>query len=205
MTAPPIVLSDPRGDAFPYLIPGSTAPVAMTRLALDPESGSSLSLVRFPPGWQRPERGHYDVGEEFLVVDGELAVSETVYAPGELAWIPAGTLRFASSTHVEAVALAWFSGTPRWTADDGDHARGPSTRVNVPTVVLPDHGPLVLRGGRPGEAEGTTALFACAAAVPASLLRGGTTLTDVTTWRWCPAESPDARPDWPGRVLVRVR
>ncbi|MCF2531515.1 cupin domain-containing protein [Yinghuangia soli] len=199
-----VELADAHPAAQPYTMPGSTAPVSMARLALDPDTGASLSLVRFPKGWRRPERGHYGVGEEFLVVEGELHVSGTRHVAGDLAWIPAGALRHGSGTDGGALAVAWFSGPVRWTASDDDVPTGPSTRTNVRTVAVPPRDGLVLRGGRPGEAHGTTALFACPDDVPAALLCPGTTVTDVSRWRWRPAEASRARPAWHGRLLVRT-
>ncbi|MFI6817536.1 hypothetical protein ACIBG7_34415 [Nonomuraea sp. NPDC050328] len=85
-----------------YVLPGSTVPVRLARLRLDGDGGS-VSLVRFPPGWTRPGRGHYLAGEEFVVFEGELRVSGVGYLPGDWGWLPAGAPRFESATPLRGV------------------------------------------------------------------------------------------------------
>lgn len=108
-------------------IPGGTVPVSLVRLAIDRDSLVSQSLVRFPPGWARPEAGWYSVDEEFLVLEGVLHMSAATYRAGDYALVPAGCLRFASTTSGGCLILAWFSGRADWT--DGT-AHGPGYGAN---------------------------------------------------------------------------
>lgn len=120
-------------------IPGSTIPVSLVRLAVDRESLVSQSLVRFPPGWARHESGWYSVDEEFLVLEGELHMSGTTYRPGDYALVPAGYLRFASTTPDGCLVLAWFSGNARWseaTRHGSDFVAG--RLVQATWAALPD-------------------------------------------------------------------
>lgn len=96
-----------------FVMPGSTAPVRLVRVARE------VTLVRFPPGWSRPERGHYLAGEQFTVLEGSLLVSGNVYKKGDWAWLPAGTTRWDCATEEGALALAVFDGPPTWVTGDG--------------------------------------------------------------------------------------
>lgn len=91
-----------------FVMPGSTAPVRLARLS------RTVSLVRFPPGWTRPERGHYLAGEEFVVLEGELRVSGVTYPAGSSGSLPAGAPRWDSASPTGALALAVFDGPPTW-------------------------------------------------------------------------------------------
>jgi quercetin dioxygenase-like cupin family protein len=95
-------------------IPGSSPAVRLHRLHVDPETGASVSLVRFPAGWSRPVIGFYAAAEEFVVLEGEIRVGRS-YRAGDYAYLPPRTIRAASASESGALALAWFSAPPAWT------------------------------------------------------------------------------------------
>lgn len=169
-------------------IPGSTLPVELVRLASDPATRSATLLVRFPPGWERPDVGHYPAGEEIVVLRGELAVSGVSYHPGDYGWIPAGALREASRTPQGALVLAWFAGAPRWTPGPGRPAgerrrrslyQPPSGTEATPFGTLGR----LLRGRRPGEDPGESWLLAGLPDNPVPAAGDVLDLTDVRWWR----------------------
>ncbi|MBF8185104.1 hypothetical protein ITP53_04995 [Nonomuraea sp. K274] len=161
-----------------FLMPGSTLPVRRARL------DGSASLVRFPPGWARPERGHHLAGEEFVVLDGELNVSGVTYLPGHHGWVPAGALRHSCSAPRGALAFTSFAGTDTWVRSDLDEPDGPTLRTPLETVVIP-------RGGL--RLTPHSALFD----TPVPLDRPAEMIT-VASWTW---ERSTLIPE--GRVLVR--
>ena len=98
-------------------MPGSNGPVELAQLpAL--EDGAFRAFVRFPPGWARPDAGHYAMPEEFLVLEGDLTLNGRTWREGGYAWIPARRLRTGSCSTGGCLAFAWFGGTPRWVAGD---------------------------------------------------------------------------------------
>lgn len=102
-------------------IPGSDRPVDLHRLHADPLGQASVSLVRFPPGWSRPEPGHYAAAEEFVVLEGSITVGGH-YVAGDYAYIPPRTLRADSRSDEGALVLAWFSAFPAWTLGEAEVA-----------------------------------------------------------------------------------
>ncbi|MBA2890359.1 hypothetical protein [Nonomuraea soli] len=162
----------------PFLIPGSTTPVGLAEL------GGGAMLVRFPPGWSRPEKGHYLAGEEFVLLDGELHVSGRRYRPGDYAWLPARTPRAASATPDGALAVAWFDAPPRWVAGEGEPPAEGCLHVRLAEADVPPGG---LALGR------ATRLLDHPPAQPAQTLTVG-------DWRWSPR---DTGPPEGGRTLVR--
>lgn len=95
-------------------IPDSAPAVKVARLQRDDETRSSTLLVRFPPGWSRPAAGSYTSSEEFFVLEGDLAIGDTEYGPGDYAYVPAGAMRGSSSSSGGALTLARFEGPARW-------------------------------------------------------------------------------------------
>jgi hypothetical protein len=93
-------------------MPGA-APVEMALLPKLPDGGFR-AFVKFPAGWSRPDAGHYAVAEEFLVLEGGLSLNGKSWTRGELAWIPAWTLRRGLGSTTGCLVFAWFGGTPRW-------------------------------------------------------------------------------------------
>ena len=103
-------------------MPGAS-PVAMALLPKLPDGGFR-AFVRFPAGWFRPDVGHYAVAEEFLVLEGELALNSKSWKSGDLAWIPAWTLRRDLGSRSGCLVFAWFGGTPRWIPGEPAQAAG---------------------------------------------------------------------------------
>lgn len=100
-------------------MPGAT-PIAM---ALLPKLGDGAfrAFVRFPPGWAREQRGHYEASEEFIVLEGDLALDERRWKAGGYAWIAPWRLRTHLRSDGGCLVFATFSSTPRWI--DSDPAR----------------------------------------------------------------------------------
>ncbi|WP_327084916.1 hypothetical protein OIE66_21360 [Nonomuraea sp. NBC_01738] len=161
-----------------FRIPGANLPVRLSPLT------RSSRLVRFPPGWARPEVGHYLAGEEFVVLEGELLVSGVTYRAGHHAWLPAGTMRHDSRAPRGALALACFDAEPTWVPSELDEPDGPSLRTPLAGVVIPEGGlrltPHSLLFDRPAPLDR-----------PAELVTVG-------TWTW---QRADLMPL--GRVLAR--
>ena len=90
----------------------------MKRLSVDPESGASSALVEFPAGWHRSGTGHYLVDEEVYLLSGDLTVSGVRYTEHCYSFLPAGYTRSASHSENGALAIAFYSGEPRWHAGE---------------------------------------------------------------------------------------
>ncbi|WP_395105363.1 cupin domain-containing protein [Actinomadura sp. SCN-SB] len=187
---------DPAAAELPwrsFTIPSSAPPVRLLRLEVDRSDGSSTSLVRFPPGWSRPDAGHYLVGEEFVVLEGGLTVSGVEYGPGDHGWIPAGATRHGSRTETGALALAWFSGVPDWVDAPGSAPTGEVTPLL--TVPIPEGG-LPLRSGE----SSRTRLYE---RVPAAFTSPARVLfLDGPRWSAYGPGEPVARR--PGRAVVHL-
>lgn len=112
-------------------MPGAS-PVEM---ALLPKlaDGGFRAFVRFPPGWSRPDVGHYAVAEEFLVLEGELGLNGRTWKAGQIGWIPAWQRRHDLRSPAGCLVFAWFGGTPRWMP--GEPAQpaggGPAHRTSI--------------------------------------------------------------------------
>lgn len=109
-------------------MPGSNGPVSLAPLP-DPGDHGFRAFVRFPHGWSRPGMGHYPVPEEFIVLEGALALNGHTWRAGGYAWIPAHHARSDTRTPAGCLAFAWFGGLPRWVpgraaeASDGPEER----------------------------------------------------------------------------------
>lgn len=90
------------------------------RMALLPklEDGAFRAFVRFPPGWARVQRGHYEAAEEFIVLEGELALDERSWTAGGYMWIAPLRLRTHLRSQTGCLVFATFSSPPRWIAAD---------------------------------------------------------------------------------------
>lgn len=159
-------------------IPGSNLPVRQVTLH------GEATLVRYPPGWARPQHGHYLAGEEFVVLAGELHVSGVTYLPGHHAWVPAGALRHGSAAPGGALVLTCFAGPATWVPSELDEPDGPSLRTPLATAVIP-----------PGGLRLTARSMLCDQ--PARLVHEAELVT-VGSWTW---RRSDLMPE--GRVLVR--
>lgn len=92
-------------------IAGARPAVRLARLS--GSEGATL-LVRFPPGWERPGDGHYEVIEEVLFLVGSFEMTGERYEAGDHTWFPARYPRSATRSPSGALAWAWFSGRNDW-------------------------------------------------------------------------------------------
>lgn len=99
-------------DWMDVTIPGSAPSVELSRLRVGAD-GASVSLVRFPPGWSRPDVGHYVAAEEFVVLEGSLVVGDR-YEAGDYVYLPPRLVRAGSISETGALVVAWFSTVPAW-------------------------------------------------------------------------------------------
>jgi hypothetical protein len=178
-----------------FAIPDSSPAVRLARLDVDGESGSSLSLVEFPPGWSRPGLGHYVCGEEFVVLAGELHISGKAFGPSDCAWLPPGAPRWSSRTEAGALALAWFSGRPDWREGAGADRTGDVTQVTLCGAAVPAGG-LVLRDD---DRRGRTTLYEMA---PSHVEQPAHAFW-LSPRLWGRFEAGARLPEVPGHVLVR--
>jgi hypothetical protein len=108
---------------------GGTRPdVAVRMLSLDDETGASSTLVRYPPGWARPEPERLAADEELLVLSGSLIVGGQRFRPFDYGFWPAGWERPASSSPDGAVVVTFFSAEPAL-ATSGMDEHGPARLV----------------------------------------------------------------------------
>lgn len=108
-------------------IPDSSAKVDAIRLAVGSDGSSSL-LVRFPAGWTREVSGFYECAEEFVVLEGELRLSDFVYVSGDHGWVPARGARGLTHSPIKTYALAHFFGIPKWINDKAARFDSSATR-----------------------------------------------------------------------------
>lgn len=137
-----LVALDEIRDWAEVAIPGSGPPVRLHRLHADPGSGATVSLVRFPAGWHRPQRGYYLAAEEFVVVAGEISVGRR-YAAGDYAYLPPRQVREPSYSESGALALAWFSAAPRWVEGAPDRPAPGEPLAGAPSGTMRDGAPEV--------------------------------------------------------------
>ena len=82
-------------------------------LSRDPDDGAASLLVRYPVGWNEPVPPVLAVDEEVLVLDGALTVGDRSHGTMGYAHLPGGCVRGPMAAPAGAVALVFFSGTPR--------------------------------------------------------------------------------------------
>ena len=80
-------------------------------LSEDFEDGACSLLVKYPPGFSAP-RGALTVDDEFLVIEGSLAIGDLEYSEFAYAHIPAGYETGAWSSRTGAIVLEFFSARP---------------------------------------------------------------------------------------------
>ena len=81
-------------------------------LSVDEETGACSTIVRYPAGWERNGNRYLNCHEEFLVLDGMLAVNSVEYGPYAYANLPAGYARQSVSAPEGAVVLTMLSAKP---------------------------------------------------------------------------------------------
>ena len=85
--------------------------VEFKTLSLDSDTGAVSQLLRYPVGWSDDNLHHLSVGEEFLVLDGELMINDETYSSMAYAHFPAGFTRKGFSSELGAIVLTFFSAT----------------------------------------------------------------------------------------------
>lgn len=193
MTATPwIDLFSPGLRFRPVTIPGSAPNVDLVRLHVDAARSASVSLVRFPAGWQRPGSGHFPCAEEFHVLRGELVVSGVRYAEGDYAYLPPRVTRTDSASPTGCLALAWFSGPPTWVDEISDLAPAPqSARRGPADACRRDPTPDV-----PGRS--------CVVSESPSHVDVPTELVSLSAWRWTLVHPGEPVPVLPGPIFLRT-
>lgn len=96
----------------PHDLWGTRSGVEIKILSRDEETGASSLLVRYPRGFSSPG-GVLSVDEEFLVLDGALAIGERVYGHLSYGHWPAGYRNPGVRSENGAVVLTFFSGLPQ--------------------------------------------------------------------------------------------
>ena len=82
-------------------------------LSRDAESGSATVLLRYPPGWQRPEAESLNVMEEFYVLSGALQIGAEIYTDHSYACLPKGFVREGMASRSGAVVLTMWPREPQ--------------------------------------------------------------------------------------------
>jgi hypothetical protein len=170
-------------------IPGSAPKVGLVRLHADTRTSASVSLVRFPAGWDRPGVGHYQCAELFVVLDGSIEVSGVHYAEGYYGYLPARASRIDSRSREGCLAVGWFSAVPAWSAD--------------PPLVPPDEAPRRGRLGAPGQPLDIGGGACRCDRVPAGPVAVTTELLWPGSGKWCLVPSGALPPALPGTALLR--
>lgn len=104
-------------------MPGSSGPVQLARLP-DLDDGRFRAFVRFPRGWSREGPGHYPVKEEFIVLEGTLAIGDKRWQARDIVCIPAHAARSSTRAGKGCLAFAAFEGAPRWQPSQSAEAQG---------------------------------------------------------------------------------
>jgi hypothetical protein len=117
----PVLVSLDEARWRSYPIPGGTPDVELSYLHIERDKAFT-TVVRFPPGWSRPDTGWYDHIEEVLFLEGSFEMSGINYGAGDYGWFPAGYSREGSSS-AGALALAWFSGPNQWSTEPSPVAK----------------------------------------------------------------------------------
>ncbi len=100
---------------------GARPDVEVKTLSMDDENGDSSLILRYPPGWTRPEPECLSVDEEIYILDGKIEINGIVYRENCYAYLPAGYVRRNAAAPGGAVALTFFTGEPR--TETADPAR----------------------------------------------------------------------------------
>ena len=164
-------------------MPDANVEIRSVLLQRNPDTRARTMIAQFPPGFARPVAGHYDAGEELLLLSGTLSLAGLELREGDWAWIPPGVLRADFSTATGAVVLAWFSAGNDWIRG-GDHI-GSSRRESVGWDSYA--APRPLRSGRPTEGPGRSAVVGSGAVVA-----GPAELVDLPPLSWCALDAGES-------------
>jgi hypothetical protein len=108
------------------VVPDASAPLRTHLLHVDPQSSGSCLLVSFPIGWERGS-GTYSCVEHAVVLDGSIELDGDLWEPGTAFVVPADAPRRRTYSPNGALAVAWFSATPRWTGGESQAQAAPSS------------------------------------------------------------------------------
>jgi hypothetical protein len=182
-----VVLGDDL-DWQDFDIPGANMPARVVTLRVERPSRARVLFVRFPEGFERKVSGWYEAGEELLVLDGGLEMTDETYHALDWALIPAGQLRKETKAIPQMLALARFDGPARWR--EGEDAPSPagSVRSRLETQTLDAASPFgagharLVRSGEP-----STWLVDAPPAGTTSSIDAELFALDSRTWVWVDA------------------
>ena len=121
-------LTVPHGGWREIPMPAANLPLTMVRL--DSADDVLTLYARFPAGFERPVPGGYAVYEEFLVLDGELMLDETLHTRGDLVYVPPLQVRTGMGSESGCTVLGWFGGMADFVeATDLRHSTRGGTRT----------------------------------------------------------------------------
>jgi hypothetical protein len=72
--------------------------VEMKILSIDEAGTDATTIVRYPKGWSRTEPEFVTAHEEFLVLDGAIAINGQTYTSNQYGFLPAGYTRQRASS-----------------------------------------------------------------------------------------------------------
>lgn len=107
-----------RGQLKTTPVPDADRPLMTTLLHVDEDSKGSCLLVSFPVGWERGP-GAYGCFEHAVVLEGSIELDGDLWEQGTAFVVPADAQRRRTFSPSGALAVAWFSGVPRWTGGGG--------------------------------------------------------------------------------------
>jgi hypothetical protein len=79
-------------------------------LSHDSQSGEFTAVVKYPPGWSRPEPESLAAEEEIYVLDGAITINGQTYGRDSYACLPKHYNRASSTSTNGCVALSFFDG-----------------------------------------------------------------------------------------------
>ncbi|MDX2225350.1 MAG: DUF4437 domain-containing protein [Rhodospirillaceae bacterium] len=79
-------------------------------LCVDPDSGASTVIVRFPPGWRGPPASYLPFDQELYVLDGGFTAQGARFGLDAYAYWPAGFAQYDQFTDTGADVLCFIEG-----------------------------------------------------------------------------------------------
>ena len=110
---------------------GALADVEIKVLSRDTDSGAVSLLQRYPAGWSSAAPHHLAAAEDFVVVEGDIAVNGVSYTELAYAHFPAGHGRREIRSEGGAVVLSFFDTPPEVTEGEGDSVAGLIEKIDV--------------------------------------------------------------------------
>jgi hypothetical protein len=96
-----------QANAWPHLRGCQTK-----TLSLDPDTGATSLIVRFPSGWTAPAPDFLGAAEELFVLEGLLELDGCRYGQDCYGWFPAGWRHAVRTAPDGAVALVFYDAEP---------------------------------------------------------------------------------------------